>query len=304
MQAIYSYLKKDGEATLNQAEKELYFSINKAYDLYHLLLLIPIELQNIAERKLEQARQKRLATESDLNPNMRFVNNRVIHLLRINNQLLRYVEQHKLNWAHVPEVPKKLYKEMINSEDYTNYMENGEDSLENDKKFIVALYKNIIAQHHGLYDTLEEESIYWNDESEFIISIIMKTVKAFTAKSDEETTLAKLYKNKDDEDFPKQLIRKTVLNRKEYNELIEEFCKNWDFDRIAFMDILLMQMAIAEVLEFPSIPTKVTFNEYIELSKYYSTSKSNVFINGLLDKVFKHLSDEKKIVKQGRGLMQ
>ncbi|MCG8696736.1 MAG: transcription antitermination factor NusB, partial [Bacteroidales bacterium] len=182
-------------------------------------------------------------------------------------------------------------------------MANDNVSYKEDKELVSSIFVDVIAQNESLYSYLEEQSIYWNDEVEFIIGIIIKTIKAFKPTDGEHAKLLDLFKNSEDESFAKRLFRKVVLNNKEYKEIIEKFCLNWDFDRIAFMDILLMTMAIAEVIEFSSIPTRVTFNEYIELSKYYSTNKSNLFINGLLDKAFKHMKDEKMFVKQGRGLI-
>lgn len=303
MQAIYSYLNKQEGTSINQAEKELYHSIDKSYDLYHLLFSLIIDISNYAEQRIDKAKNKRLPSEEDLNPNTRFIDNKIIRQIRVNNQLIKYLEIKKLNWVDYSDIIKGLYTNIVESELYEKYMQAPESKYTDDKKFIAKVFEEIIAPYEPLYKSLEEQSIYWNDEPEFIIGIIVKTIQRFKEAQGEEARLMPLFTNSDDEEFPKKLFRKTILNRNEYSELIKQFCKNWDFDRIAFMDLLLMQMAIAEVLTFSSIPTRVTINEYIELSKYYSTNKSNIFINGLLDKVFKHLKDNNQIVKQGRGLI-
>lgn len=303
MQALYAYYKHDGQASINEIEKELFFSIKKTYDLYHYLLVLLVDISNYAQKRIEIARQKKLPTEADLHPNTRFTDNKLIEQLRINNQLLRYIEINKLNWANYPELIKGIYSEMTGSKDYETYMNTTDISFNSDKSFVAKIYKNIIANYEPIYNALEEQSIFWNDEVEFVISAIIKTIKKFKQGDAEEAQLMPLYKSKDDEEFAKKLFRKVILNQSEYRKLIEKFSQNWDFERIAFMDILLIEIAIGEAIEFQSIPIKVTFNEYIELSKYYSTKRSNVFINGMLDKIFNHLKTNKTIVKQGRGLI-
>lgn len=303
MQALYAYYKNSGTASINQVEKELFFSINKAYDLYHYLLILPVELAKMAEKRLELAQKKKLPSPSDLNPNFRFIQNRVIQDLRNNNQLLRYLELKKVSWVNQPELIKSLLDEILASKLYQQYMSSEEDSYKNDKNFITALYSQIISVYEPLFAELEEQSIYWNDEVEFIISAILKTIKRFKEQSDPDQPLLPLYKSTDDEEFTKNLFRKVILKKEKYEGLIQSYSKNWELERIAFMDILLINMAIIEVLDFESIPVKVTFNEYIELSKYYSTNRSNVFINGLLDKIIQHFRENNQIHKTGRGLI-
>ncbi len=303
MQALYAYYKHAGDTSINEIEKELFFSIKKTYDLYHYLLTLVIDISNYGQKRIEIAQNKKLPSEEDLHPNTRFVDNKFIEQLRINHQLLRYIEINKLNWANYPELIKGIYNEMIEHPDYKEYIESNNNSYQADKSFIGKLYKNIIANYEPLYTALEEQSIFWNDEIEFVISAIIKTIKKFKQEELEDVELMPLYKSPSDEEFTKKLFRKVILNQKEYRKLIEEHSKNWDFDRIAFMDILLIEIAIGEAIEFSSIPIKVTFNEYIELSKYYSTKRSNVFINGMLDKIFNHLKKNNLILKQGRGLI-
>jgi transcription antitermination protein NusB len=303
MQTLYAYYKHSGESSLKKSEQELQFSINKSYDLYHYLLILIIDLANYAESRIDLARQKKIATHADLHPNTKFIENEIIRQIRCSNQLLKYLTTNKLSWANYPEMIKGLYGAMIENEEYNHYMNSGERSYEEDKDFICSVYKEVISQYEPLYQNLEEQSIYWNDEPEFILGIIIKTVKKFKKSDADDVPLMPLYKSDDDKEYPKRLLRKVILNYDQYLDRIERFSKNWDIDRIAFTDILLMEMAIAEVIEFDSIPVKVTLNEYLELAKYYSTTKSSVFLNGILDKIFSDLKVQKLFTKTGRGLI-
>jgi N utilization substance protein B len=172
-----------------------------------------------------------------------------------------------------------------------------------DKKLILDVYTAEIVNSEGLYQVLEEQSIYWNDEVEFVISMIAKTIKGFHPADGENASLMPLFKNDDDREFARDLFRKVILHKEEFSKLVESYTENWDVERIAFLDLLILEMAITEAVAFPSIPTRVTINEYLEIAKFYSTEKSSVFINGVLDKIFKHLKEEKRIVKMGRGLI-
>ncbi len=302
LQTLYAYYKT-GREEMSRSEKELHFNIEKAFELYHYLLLLVIDVVLYSESRIELARNKRIPTEEDLHPNTRFLNNRVIDQLRNNDQLLRYIDQHKLNWANYPELVKEIYARMLESEEFASYMGAEESTYAEDKKMVALLYTHIIFPSELLTSILEEQSIYWNDDLEFITSMIVKTIKKFKETDGPEKRLMELYKNEEDREYVVKLFRQTILHRDEYVEYVKQNTRNWDLERIAFMDILIMQMALAELVAFPSIPTKVTLNEYLEISKFYSTSKSNVFINGVLDKVVIQLKEEKKIQKKGRGLI-
>ncbi len=303
MQTLYAYFQHSGESSLKKSEQELQFSINKAFDLYHYLFLLLIDLADYAESRIDIARQKKIPSLEDLNPNTKFIDNEIIRQVRNCDQLLRYIQIKKLSWVNYPELIKGIYSILLESSDYKVYLSETNRSYEEDKNFICNLYKNIFAQYEPLYQNLEEQSIYWNDEPEFIIGIIIKTIKKFKKSDTDGSLLMELYKSDDDKEYPKKLLRKVLMNHAEYRALIEKYSKNWDIERIAFIDILLMQMAIAEAIEFASIPVKVTLNEYLELAKYYSTAKSSVFLNGILDKVFIQLKEENLIKKTGRGLI-
>lgn len=302
LQSLYAYYKA-GTGEVRRSEKELHFNIEKAYELYHYLLLLIIDVVLYAESRIEIARNKQIPTHDDLHPNTRFIDNALVEQLRNNDQLLRYIDQHKLNWSNNPELVKEIYNRAVDSEAYGAYMQAGDSGYAEDKKIISQIYSHMIFPNELLASILEEQSIYWNDDLEFITSMIVKTFKKFKEGDGSDKGLMELYKNHEDREYVVKLFRQTILHKDEYIEYIKQNTRNWDLERIAFMDILIMQMAIAELVAFPSIPTKVTLNEYLEISKFYSTSKSNVFINGVLDKVVVQLKEEKKVQKQGRGLI-
>ena len=302
LQVLYAYYSSE-ERSINNTEKELFFCIHKSYDLYHYLLALVIEIADYAENRIELKQNKHLPTQEDLNPNTKFVTNLFIQQLRTNRQLTAYLNQTKLSWVNHPELIRELYLIMIESEMYESYINSEVRSYMDDRKFIEKMFNKIFLVSEEICEVLEEQSIYWNDDIEFVISVIIKTIKRFNELSDSDQRLMPLYKDDEDRVFAKELLRKSIINHDEIQTLIKVHSSNWDVDRIAFMDILMMQLAITEFLHFPSIPTKVTMNEYIELSKFYSTEKSRNFINGILDKTLKDLKKEGKINKAGRGLV-
>ena len=302
LQLLYGYFQS-ADSSLNKFEKELFFSIQKTYDLYHYLLLLVVEIADYANSRIEIARQKKIPTREDLNPNTKFVDNLVIRQIRINKQLNQYLSTMRLSWVNSPDLIKKLHNRIRMASFFKAYMEDPARDYDQDKKLIMEVYTAEIVNSENLYQTLEEQSIYWNDEVEFVISMIAKTIKGFHAADGENATLMPLFKNEDDKEFARDLFRKVILYKEEFGKLVESYTENWDVERIAFLDLLILEMAITEAIVFPSIPTRVTINEYLEIAKFYSTEKSSLFINGILDKIFKHLKDEKRIVKVGRGLI-
>ncbi len=302
LQVLYAYYKSSG-SSFNKAEKELFFSIRKTYDLFHYLFLLIIDITDYAITRIEIAKNKKIPTWEDLHPNTKFIDNKVILQLRNSKQLNAYLKNNKLSWVNYPELIRNLFNNIRESEHYREYMNSNKQSYAEDKKLISNIYVRDISVFEPLYQNLEEQSIYWNDEVEFVISIIIKTIKNFKEDEGENVNIPPLFKNDEDVNFAKRLFRKAVLNKDEYLKLIELYAKNWEIERIAFIDILILQTAIAEVIEFTSIPTKVTFNEYLEIAKFYSTNKSSIFINGLLDKIIRHLKDNNIIKKSGRGLV-
>lgn len=302
LQVLYAYFKVQ-DKPIDKAEKELVFSINKSYDLYHYLLMLPVEVMARAEEKINSAKEKHRPTPEDLAPNTRFVDNPVLKQIAENENLARYTSIKKLSWVNHPELVKNLYNEIVASEMYQEYMTAKEVGYEGHKAFVIDIYAEFIANSELLSQILEEMSIYWNDDSDFILNMIVKTLQKFRHNQKSHKPLMSLYKNEEDADFVKQLFRKSIVDFESNQKLIHEFTQNWELERIAFMDILLMSQAISEVVNFSSIPVKVSMNEYIEIAKYYSTEKSSVYINGMLDKIIAHLRKEKKITKHGRGLI-
>ena len=302
LMALYAFNRRE-DVSLTQAETELMFSIGKSYDLYHYLMLLVLELADIAGEKIDQALQKRIPSHEDLNPRRRFVDNQVIAQLRKNIEFKNYISTKKLSCVNNSHIPRLLYNKMIVWETYEEYMASENTNYVLDKKFIIRLITEHFSNSEDLQSNLEEQSIYWNDDMEYISSMVEKTLKKFKTDSADTTPLMPLFKNTEDEEFVKILFRKAILHSKKCSELIDKNTTNWEVDRIALMDILVMRLAITEILEFPEIPVKVTLNEYIEIAKYYCTSKSSTFVNGILDNIVKEIRGEGLFNKFGRGLV-
>ncbi len=302
LMALYAFNRRE-DGNLTQAENELMFSIGKTYDLYHYLLLLVLELSDIAGEKIDQALQKRMPTPEDLNPKRRFIDNMLIAQLRKNIAFREYISSKKLSWINNSHIPRLLYNKMIAWDVYEEYMMSESHNYLSDKKFVVKLITVLFSESDDLQSNLEEQSIFWNDDMEYISAMVEKTLKKFKSDSGENTPLMPLFKNEEDEEFVKILFRKAIVNQKKCSELIDKNTTNWEVERIALMDILVMQLAITEISEFSEIPVKVTLNEYIEIAKYYCTSKSSTFVNGILDNIVKEMREDGLFTKAGRGLV-
>ena len=303
LQSLYAYYQSNSDELL-QHEKQLFGAIERIYDLYIYLLLTFPELKAKGEYRIAENKKKIRPTEEDLNPNRKFVDNQIIALIETHPTLRAESENRKVNWlgAVEQEMFRKMYLALRESEVYFEHMNNETSSFEEDKAFAIQLFKSEIANYPALYDYFEEKNIHWLDDIDLACSMAIKTIKSF--KEEGNNSILPLYKEDDDErDFVKNLFRKTIQLDQENLALIDELTKNWELDRIAKMDILLMKMAITELQIFNNIPVKVTLNEYIEIAKFYSTPKSNVFINGILDKAIARLEKDGKIQKVGRGLI-
>ena len=303
-QTVYAYIFSH-KTKVHIGEKELVFNLDKTHELYLTYLTIFKEIKDFALQKIEDAKNKNFPTEDELNPNMKFVENKVFDVLEENLELNNFIKKRKIKWETEADfnIVKQIWQGVKASDEYREYMNSGQDSLHEDKQFLIWVFKNHIAINELLYDILEDKSIYWNDDLETILSSISSTIDGIGANSDSHYKLRPLYKGEEDLDFAKRLFRRTLANEEECSKLIHNQAENWDLDRFAKSDLILMQMAITEALDFPSIPIKVTLNEYIEISKFYSTPKSKQFINGLLDKVFNELKQSGRINKAGRGLI-
>jgi len=290
MQAIYAWKSAGEDAGDRAIEKNMLKGIDEIYDLYIYLLNLLNFQKVIAENKMEIAKNKNFTTEEDLNPNLRFVQNPIFEILDINEELNSYTSKNKqLTWDLFDAYPNNIYKEFIASEDYQTYMSLPSTTFEQDKEFMMNFFENYIAPNEGLHDWLEEQNIHWADDLHIANSMVLTTLKSFTSKSTGIIKLFKVYKDDDDREFVINLFRKTVRHDEETRKIIEEKANNWEIERIAMLDLILLQMALTEFHYFYNIPPKVTLNEYIELSKIYSTEKSKIFVNGILDKSLKDM---------------
>ena len=296
VQIVYAYYQNGGK-NLDTAEKELFFSLSKAYDMYNYLLLLMVEITKQAERKQSAAKNKLLPTAEELYPNTKFVDNRFIAQLEVNKQLLEFSETQKKTWENESEFVKRLCEVIMNSDIYKEYMECATSSYEEDRELWRKIYKRIIFNNYELDQVLEDQSVYWNDDKEIVDTFVLKTIKRFEEENGADQPLLPEFKDDEDQEFARRLFRRTILNADYYRHLISEATKNWDLDRVAFMDVVIMQVALAELMTQDDIPLSVTLNEYVEIAKYYSTAKSGSFVNGLLDAITKSLREAGKINK-------
>jgi N utilization substance protein B len=303
LQILYAF-GQSPDQTLAKAEKELLYNIQKMYEMYLFLMLVMLEIKEVASRRIEDNKKKRLPTEEDLNPNTRFIDNSFLQQLEDNKALKTAAEKHKINWMGEGELLRKFFRQLSETEEYRQYMAAEKTSYEQDREVVLRLFKRHLINFTDLHDFFEERSIYWVDDLDLVASMTLKTFKSFEVDSDVFLALLPLWKEPEDEmPFVTTLFRKAITQGEEHEALIRKYTDNWELDRIALMDVILMKMALTEAREFSQIPTKVTLNEYIELAKYYSTPKSSTFINGVLDKLFDELQTEGKIKKLGRGLI-
>ncbi|MFK8037903.1 MAG: transcription antitermination factor NusB [Crocinitomicaceae bacterium] len=305
LQILYAFYQTE-DADYQKFEKELFASMSKMYDLYIYFLLVFEELHDLSEAKIEERQQRKRATESDLNPNTKFVDNKILQILKINLELKAKSETRKINWQSDTkrDLILKMSKSIFESEVYEAYMSNEDHSFESHKLFIMELFKTEIANFGLLHDFLENETVYWQDDIDLVCNMVLKTIRNIEEAASEELPLMPLFKDEEDEvRYVQCLMRNIVEKDEENNKLISKLTKNWDIERIAKMDIIILKMAITELVTFPSIPVKVSLNEYIEIAKFYSSPQSKVFINGVLDKSIIVLNKAGKINKSGRGLL-
>lgn len=296
VQIVYAYYQNGGK-NLDTAEKELFFSLSKAYDLYNYLLLLMVEVTKQANKRLNAAKNKLVPTKEELFPNTKFVENRFIAQLEVNKQLLEFSNNQKKTWENEADFVKTLCDKILESDIYKEYMASETSSYEEDRELWRKLYKNIIFNNIELDQVLEDQSLYWNDDKEIVDTFVLKTIKRFDEKNGAKQELLPEFKDEEDQDFARRLFRRTILNADYYRHLISENTRNWDLDRVAFMDVVIMQIALAEILSFPNIPVSVSLNEYVEIAKLYSTPKSGGFINGTLDGIVNSLKKENKLTK-------
>jgi N utilization substance protein B len=303
MQSIYA-MHQNGSDDIEKEEKFLFHSIDAIQDLYLTMLSSLIEICKKETIFLHKSSQKHLATAQERKPNEKFIKNTIFRILTENSSLRIALENRKINnWVLNDDYILLLLDDIKQSKLYDKYMSNAINSFEEDKEFIVDLFMEVIVPNEKLYDYLEDDKLTWVDDIPLVNTHIIKQLKAIKPIEEGNFRVPKLFKDNEDRDFVKDLFRKTVLNESELAKEYMDKTPNWDSDRIAEIDTIILKMAICEFLKFPSIPVKVTLNEYLEVAKEYSTPKSSIFINGILDNLVKELQTSNRIVKVGRGLM-
>ncbi len=295
VQLTYAYYQ-NGSKNIESAEKELFFSLSKAYDLYHHLLGLIVAVTKESRRRLEvlQAKAKR---EGTADPSQKFAYNRFALQLENNKQLCDFMETQKHTWADEPEFIGRLFEQIEQSQIYKEYMESEEDDYALDRELWRKLYRTLIQENEDIDSIIEEQSLYWNDDKEIVDTFVLKTIKRFEEKNSASQELLPEYDSEEEKDYARKLFRAAILNADEYQRFMSETSRNWDFSRLAYMDVIIMQISIAEMINFPSIPISVTINEFVELSKFYSTPRSAGYINGMLDAIAHHLVKTGKLLK-------
>jgi N utilization substance protein B len=303
LHALYAF-HSDEEGTVESIHKLLQDSLDKTYELYLLLLLLIAEFQDAAIERIEAGRMKQQPTKEDLHPNTKFVNNKPLRIITKSKVLAKEAANRNLGWGQEQTMIKRLFKSLVASEEYIAYMDNEERGFQHDREALNRMFRKHIANDELIQDWMEEQSILWSDDLDLACSIVLKTVKTIAEDSD-DLVLSEMWKEEgDDKEFLEQLFSRTLAMAEEHDKRIEEAASNWDLERIATIDLLLLRMALAEARTFETVPLKVTMNEYIDLAKFYSTEKSSAFVNGLLDKIFKAMKEDGTIVKTGRGLIE
>ena len=302
LQTIYA-MHQSGSDNLEKQEKFLFSTIENIQDLYLLMLTALTEMRIKEENFLEISSKKHLASQEERNPNKKFVQNKVLLLLENNKSILAALEDRRINvWTNNDDYIHILLNQVKNHESYDKYMNSGINSFEEDRRFIEDVFYHVIAPNEKLYDYLEDHRISWVDDIPLVNTLIQKQLRKLN-DIENDFQVPKVYKDEDDKEFGKTLFRKTVLNETELEKEYVNKTPNWDTERIAEIDTIILKMAICEFLKFPSIPVKVTINEYLEIAKEYSTPKSSIFINGILDNLVKDYQTQNKLKKAGRGLM-
>ena len=296
VQLTYAYYQ-NGSKNIDSAEKELFFSLSKAYDLYNHLLALIVAITKEARRRNEvlTTRAQREGTEL---PSQKFIFNRFALQLEENKMLNDFIGTQKRTWNDDPEFVGKMYELIESSDIFKEYMESAEDNYDSDRELWRKLYKNLIQNNDDLDAMLEEVSLYWNDDKEVVDTFVLKTIKRFDEQNGAKQELLPEWDSDEEQDFARKLFRAAILNADQYQRYMSEASRNWDFSRLAYMDVVIMQIAIAEMMTFPSIPVSVTINEFVDIAKLYSTPKSGGYINGMLDTIARHLIQTGKLMKR------
>ena len=297
VQVLYSYLQK-GTHNPDVAEKELLLSLDKAYDLYNYLLLLMVEVSRMSVRMLEVHENRSKKLKDGIIWSHKFVDNRFIIQLESNRQLRDYCDEQALSWADHETFVRNLYNKVEESDFYKNYMASENSSYEEDREVWRLIYRHLICNNEELADLLEDTNVYWNDDKAIIDTFVLKTINRFTEASTSAQPLMPEFKSDTDRDFATKLLYRAIVGQEHFNELISSTTRKWDFQRIALMDRIILQLGLAEITTFPNIPISVSINEYVDIAKMYSTPKSDKYINATLDAIAKKLIEEGKLVKE------
>lgn len=295
VQLTYAYYQ-NGHHNMDTAEKELLFSLSKAYDLYNYLLGLIVAITQEERRRVDIA-TRRAEREGTETPSQRFAFNKFATQLEENKQLNLFMEDKKMSWENDVEAVRKLCDQIERSPLYQEYMMSGAEDYETDRELWRRIYRTLIQGNEDFDAILEEKSLYWNDDKEIVDTFVLKTIKRFDPANKADQELLPEYDDTEDREYALKLFRSTILNADTYQRYMSETSRNWNFSRLAYMDVVLMQIAIAEMLTFPNIPISVTINEYVDLAKLYSTPKSGGYINGMLDAIARHLVDTGRLLK-------
>lgn len=301
VKALYAHFKSEPDSAAASV-KNLRVSIDRSWELYLQMMWLVVDVSRYAEKRIELGRKKRLPTHEDLHPNTRFVENEAVRQIADSDSLAALLKNRSLGWVNHPEVVKTLYNAMAGSDYYRAYMDADAVSYKTDVRLVEDFFIETVQDNEMVEEAVEEQSIMWADDVDFALSMVVRTLGSMR-RSHGDIPLMPEFKNDDDEVFGPDLFRAALRGYDEYVALIERFTENWDMERIAVIDTMIMVAAIAELVNFPSIPVKVTLDEYIEIAKYYSTRGSGTFVNGILDKAIASLTADGKIAKTGRGLI-
>ena len=298
VQLSYAYYQ-NGSNKLDSAEKELFFSMSKAYDLYLYMLELMVEVNRIAERTVETAKSREARLREGLSPSTRFIDNRFIQQLQLNHQLKDFRENQKKTWSDEEDFVRRMYKRVVESEAYKDWMaRTDEPSYDDERQLWRDIYRTVFVDCEDLDQLLEEKSLYWNDDRFIIDGFVLKTIKRFELRNGTNQPLLPEYRDDEDREFAKRLFRATLLGAEHYKSLISQFLRNWELERVAFMDLVVLQTALAEIFTFPQIPVSVSINEYVEIAKMYGTPRSGAYVNGMLDSICRRQIEEGRLRKQ------
>lgn len=305
LQSIFAWHNNE-KSDITSSQKAMLKSIDDVYQMYISMLSLLVDVSEYTAVDAEERSNKHLPSEEDLNPNLKLLNNKFIYLVKQNTDYVAYVNKYQINWHSDPELVKSIFNKLKETAEYKAYLaDSNEETIESSKEIVKFIFRKILLKDVNVLQSFEDNFINWPVDREAMQGMVAKTIKSFVYENPNENQLTPICQDwKEDSEFVKDLFTYTIKNEKKYQEMIAERTKNWESERIALMDTILMKMAICELMNFPSIPVKVTINEYLDLSKEYSTPKSNTFINGILDKILNDLKKSNHLKKTGRGLME